>query len=85
MPEIRQRISQILGNSFFVAFPNRDFLIAWSRDYAYHLNFVERVQEDFETRHHSLSPDIYVGSEEGVRVATGEDHLSAIRIDWGDD
>jgi hypothetical protein len=85
VPEIRKQISELLGETFFVAFPNRDFLVAWSRDYAYHLNFVERIHEDFESRHHPLSPEIYVGSMEGVREATVEDHLSAVRIDWGDE
>lgn len=85
VPEIRRKISELLGETFFVAFPNRDFLVAWSRDYAYHLSFVGRVEEDFQNRHHPLSPEIYVGSAEGVREAGLEDHLTAIRIDWGDD
>jgi|GEM_PF-5825971 len=85
LPKVRKKISEELGETFFVAFPNRDFLVAWSRDFAYHLDFVERVQSDFESRPHPLSPEVYIGSADGVHEASLAEFASGVQFDWGDD
>ncbi len=83
VPSVRTRIAELLGETFFIAFPNRDFLVAWSRDYAYHLKFAARVKEDFESRNHPLSPDVFIGTAKGVREASLGELTSAVQFDWG--
>lgn len=69
VPEFRQRMSDELGENFYVAMPNRDFLIAWSMDYSYHLDFMMNVRKDFESQPHPLSGEVYIGSAQGLREA----------------
>lgn len=85
VPAVRARIAELLGETFFFALPNRDFLVAWSRDFAHHLDFMSRVKQDFESRTHPLSPEIFIGSATEVREATAAELTSAVQFDWGED
>ncbi len=85
VPSVRARIAELLGETYFIAFPNRDFLVAWSRDFAFHLDFMTRVREDFESRHHPLSPDVFIGSATEIREATAAELASGVRFGWSDD
>jgi hypothetical protein len=65
--EVRDAIARELGSPFFAAIPNRDFLVAWSADYAFSDRFAEQVRADFERRSHPISPLVYRVDRDGVR------------------
>ncbi len=69
VPAMRQRMAELLGEPFFVGLPNRDFLVAWSRDLSFHPAFAERVRQDFARKHHPLSPEVFVATAAEVRPA----------------
>lgn len=70
VPALRRRMGELLGEPFFVGVPNRDFLVAWSRDLSFHAAFVDRVRQDFARKHHPLSPEVFVATAAEVRPAT---------------
>ena len=70
VPAMRQRMAELLGEPFFVGLPNRDFLVAWSRDLTFHPAFADRVRQDFARKHHPLSPEVFVATAAEVRPAT---------------
>lgn len=59
LPEVRQALARELGSPFYVAVPNRDFLVAWSNDFAFFDQFAAQVRENFTTRSHQISPKVY--------------------------
>lgn len=69
VPAMRQRMAELLGEPFFVGLPNRDFLVAWSRDLSFHPAFADRVRQDFARKHHPLSPEVFVATAAEVRPA----------------
>lgn len=73
VPAMRQRLAALLGEPFYVALPNRDFLVAWSRDSSFHAAFAERARQDFAHKHHPLSPEVFVAAAEEIRPATAAD------------
>jgi uncharacterized protein YtpQ (UPF0354 family) len=62
---IREQIARALGDPFYVAVPNRGFLVAWSRDYAYAKPFTAKVREDFTSRPYPISPDVFLLRADG--------------------
>ncbi len=73
LPEVRERIAHELGEQFYIAMPNRDFLIAWSLDFKNHLGFMSAVKQDFESQSHPISPNLYIGTKDEIRPATSEE------------
>lgn len=71
LPEARERLSKALGYPFFAAVPNRDFLVAWSRDYTFAKDFAAKVRQDFERRSHPVSPEVYRVDASGVSRSGG--------------
>lgn len=59
LPEFRDALAKELSYPFYAAVPNRDFLIAWSKDYAFADQFAAKVSEDFRTRSHPISSRVY--------------------------
>ncbi len=78
LPSVRKRIVELLGDNYFIAFPNRDFLIAWSNDFANHMEYMAQVEKDFKSRHHPLSPEIFIGNAQGVRKASASELTAVI-------
>lgn len=68
IPSVRRRITEQLGSPFFMAIPNRNFLVCWSQDFPKAEEFEARVEEDFAGRPHPLSPLVYVVDERGIRT-----------------
>jgi hypothetical protein len=62
---VRERIARALGDPFYVAVPNRGFLVAWSKDYAYAQSFAAKVHEDFASRPYPISPDVFLLHADG--------------------
>jgi uncharacterized protein YtpQ (UPF0354 family) len=55
VPSFRKRLGEALGEPYFVATPNRDFLVAWSADYSHRDAFVAKVRQDARTRPYAIS------------------------------
>jgi hypothetical protein len=68
LPEMRAALGKQLGYPFFVAVPNRDFLVAWSSDYAYADQFAAKVGEDFATRGHPISGKVFRVQASGIEA-----------------
>jgi hypothetical protein len=56
---MRERIAARLGSPFFMAVPNRNFLVCWSRDFGKAAEFAKQVTRDFGSRPHPLSPEVF--------------------------
>jgi uncharacterized protein YtpQ (UPF0354 family) len=67
-PEFRKRMALLLGERFYAAVPNTEFLVAWSLDYSRHEAFVRKVADDFRTRPHPISPDVVLVTTDGVQL-----------------
>ncbi|HEU4391587.1 MAG TPA: DUF1444 family protein [Blastocatellia bacterium] len=61
LPSLREYAAQTLGTPFFAAFPNRDFLIMWSRNSAAEFQELarEKVRLDFGQQPYPLTPDVF--------------------------
>jgi uncharacterized protein YtpQ (UPF0354 family) len=67
-PEFRKRMALLLGERFYAAVPNTEFLVAWSLDYSRHEAFVRKVADDFRARPHPISPDVVLVTTDGVQL-----------------
>jgi hypothetical protein len=72
-PAFQKRMALLLGARFYAAVPNRDFLFAWSPDYAHHDGFVKQAAADFR-QPYPISPAIF-------RVTPGNEELAPGRGD----
>ena len=61
LPSLRGFAAQSLGEPFFAALPNRDFLIMWSKDSAAEFQDLarEKVQQDFLKQPYPLTPEVF--------------------------
>lgn len=72
VPWVRQEAAKVLGEPFFAAVSNRDFLIMWSKANSSNFQALARknVQDDFNGQPYSLSPDVLqVWSDGRIEVA----------------
>jgi hypothetical protein len=44
------RLMAALGDFVYAGIPDRDFLVAWSRDYSYYEQFIDQIAQDFQRR-----------------------------------
>ena len=54
----------------YAGITNRDFPVAWSRDYGNHARFVAQIEKDVRSRPYPLTDALVVIAREGVRPAT---------------
>ena len=66
--ELRDALGKQLGYPFFAAVPNRDFLVAWSSDYAFANQFSVKVREDFGARSYPVSPQVFRVDAEQIQA-----------------
>jgi hypothetical protein len=66
--ELRDALGKQLGYPFFVGVPNRDFLVAWSSDYAFAGQFSAKVREDFGARSYPVSPQVFRVDSERIQA-----------------
>jgi uncharacterized protein YtpQ (UPF0354 family) len=61
VPKFRQFLGNKLGFPFYIAIPNRDFLICWSEDsnQEFQKSVRNNVHKDFEEQPYPLSPNIF--------------------------
>lgn len=72
VPWIRQEAAKVLGNPFYAAVSNRDFLIMWSKSNSFNFQQLARknVRDDFNAQPYSLSPSVLqVWSDGRVEIA----------------
>ena len=72
LPQLRKRIEDQLGSPFYAAIPNRDFLICWSKDYWKADQFAAEVKQDYQTKNHQMSPDVYMVKGREIRSVENE-------------
>lgn len=68
-PEFVKRLKAVLGETFFFGIPNRDFLVAWSADFAAKAGFAAQVAKDYARQPHPLSPEVFAIDASGLRLA----------------
>lgn len=78
LPGFRSRLIAALGEFVYAGIPNRDLLIAWSRDFPAHAQFIARIREDAQTQPHPLTNEIFVITQAGVRPASDAELTRAI-------
>ena len=70
LPRFMARLRASLNvSSAFVGIPNRDFLVAWTPDFAARRGFAAKIAEDAQRRPHPLTDALFVSSDTGVRLA----------------
>jgi len=73
LPELHSRLSKLLGPTFLVGVPNRDFLIAFRMDDAeFCRRIANQVRGDFASMDHAVSDRLFLVSADGV---SGYDEL----------
>lgn len=66
LTEFHKKMTEWLGESFLVAVPNRDFLIAFRLDHPHLLEFVkERVRQDYSSQPCPLTDQIFLCTSKG--------------------
>lgn len=68
-PNVQKTLADRLGAKVFVGIPNRDFLVAWSADYAPRARFAAQIAKDFGRQPHPLSPELFVLDGAQFRLA----------------
>ena len=72
-PVFMTRLRESLGPKLFVGVPNRDFLVAWSSDFAKKKEFAAQVAEDFTRQAYTLTDELFVSSADGLRLVTPQE------------
>jgi uncharacterized protein YtpQ (UPF0354 family) len=70
LPGFMKRMRGVLSDTVVVGIPNRDFLIAWTPDFAAHAGFVAQIGEDVQSQPHPLTDELFIAGPDGVRLAT---------------
>jgi hypothetical protein len=70
LPQFMRRVRQALNASLvFAGIPNRDFLVAWTPDFAQRQGFATRIAQDIQVRPHPLADALFASADSGVRLA----------------
>ena len=77
VPEVRDAIGRELGYPYFVATPNRDFLVAWTADYEHAREFAAKARQDFDERGYPITPTPWRVDSAGAAPAADASFLSA--------
>jgi uncharacterized protein YtpQ (UPF0354 family) len=66
-PAFRRRLTDALGESFMAGIPNRDVLIAWTKDNPDQAQLAKRIQEDVQKYPYPISSTLLVVGNNEVR------------------
>jgi len=70
LPQFMRHIREALNATLiFAGIPNRDFLVAWTPDFAPRRAFATKVAQDFQSRPHPLTDALFASTDTGVRLA----------------
>ncbi|MEW6641736.1 MAG: DUF1444 family protein [Pseudomonadota bacterium] len=71
LPQFMSRLRDALGvPRAFVGIPNRDFLVAWTPDFAARQGFAAKIREDALSKPHRLTDMLFASSNAGVTPLT---------------
>ena len=71
LPDLRERLAEILGDEFYVGVPNRDFLIAFTlRDQQNAVTIARQVRADYQRMNYPLSPETFLVRPERIDIAS---------------
>jgi uncharacterized protein YtpQ (UPF0354 family) len=74
LPKFMARLRAALESPrVFVGIPSRDFLVAWTPDFAGRKGFALKLREDVLLRPHPLTDALFTSSDAGVALATREE------------
>ncbi|MEB2844309.1 DUF1444 family protein [Rhizobiales bacterium RZME27] len=59
----------------FVGIPNRDFMVAWTPDFAPRRRFATAIYEDARNQPYPLTDTLFVSDTSGIRLASAEERL----------
>lgn len=69
LPAFMKRLRTALeAPQICVAIPNRDFLLAWTPDFALRTRFAAQVEEDAASRDHPFTDALFMSDETGIRL-----------------
>jgi len=74
LPRFMSRLRKVLKvPTVFVGIPNRDFLVAWTPDFAGRRGFAAQIARDVTKMPHPLTETLFVASETGLRLANSSE------------
>lgn len=76
LPLLQQRLSREFPDGAFVAIPNRDFLVAWPVGLPVHLAMWNQVPNDYSSRPHPLTDELFVVVNGVLRPATRDEQIT---------
>jgi uncharacterized protein YtpQ (UPF0354 family) len=70
LPDVRERLAEVLGDEYYVGVPNRDFLIAFTlRDRESAVTIARQIRADYQRMNYPLSPETFLVRPERIEVA----------------
>jgi uncharacterized protein YtpQ (UPF0354 family) len=70
LPDLRDRLAELLGEEYYVGVPNRDFLIAFTlRDRENAVTIARQIRADYQRMNYPLSPETFLVRPERIEVA----------------
>jgi uncharacterized protein YtpQ (UPF0354 family) len=70
LPQFMRHMREALNaRLIFAGIPNRDFLVAWTPDFAPRRAFATKVAQDFQSQPHPLTDALFASTDTGVRLA----------------
>lgn len=66
---VRTTIAKSLGNNYFIAIPNRDFLVAWRVNLPAHAQLIAKIENDFVTRPYPITSSVFIVDGGKITVA----------------
>jgi len=74
LPQFMKRLRAALKvSAVFVGIPSRDFMVAWTPNFAKRRGFAAQVARDVMSHPHPLTDALFVASESGVRLANSSE------------
>ncbi len=60
LPSFKQKLTETLGEPFYVGVPARNFLVAWQKDFPSHNEFVSEVRKQYDAAgRYQVTPEIF--------------------------
>ena len=73
-PQFMLRLRKTLGQKIFIGVPSRGFMVAWSADFSRKAQFADVIADEVNTeKSYPLSDELFVSTDDGLRLATVEE------------
>ncbi len=71
LPDLRDRVAELLGDEYYVGVPNRDFLIAFTlRDQESAVTIARQIRADYQRMNYPLSPETFLVRPDRIDLAS---------------